>query len=100
MHDFNIVAMQEHWLFNFECNFLDDVCSDLSMDHISRSVDHISRSVDDKDPISLHQRPRGFGGVAFVWDRKLSHRISIIPDGNEHILTYIGEGQPQRYLYY
>jgi len=88
LNDFNIVAIQEHWLFQFESIFFTGKCADFNKDSICRSVD-------DKEPIGLHQRPRGFGGVAFAWDRTLSHRLTIIPDGNHFILPILMKDNPQ-----
>ena len=60
-------------------------------------MDCVSRCIDDKDPIGIHQRPRGYGGVAFAWDRKLTHRVKQLPDGNEFILPIVLENHLMDY---
>ena len=64
------------------------MCDELKMDCVSRCID-------DNEPISNYQRPRGYGGVAIAWGRRLSHRVKQIPDGNEFILPIIMKSDPK-----
>ena len=76
----NIIALQEHWLFNFEKNYFDSLISSL---HSCGDM----KSVDDTMPISSHQRPRGYGGVAFIWNKSINHIVTMHPDGSSHIIV-------------
>ena len=76
--DFNVVALQEHWLYNFEASSLDSIVSPNCLCYV--------KSVDDHNPISAYQRPRGFGGVAFIWNSTINHLITTYPDGSSHII--------------
>ena len=80
----DFAAIQEHWLFEFESNYLTDLCSDADMDCVIRSIDA-------NNPIPLYQRPRGYGGVAFAWKRRFSQYVKQIPDGNERVLPVLLE---------
>ena len=55
LNNFDIICIQEHWLFSFE----KDILKQASMRHTC-----FARSVDDDDLISPYQRPRGYGGIA------------------------------------
>ena len=61
-HSPHVIWIQEHWLFKFEQNFLSEV---------HPKYDFAVKSVDENDPIAPHQRPRGYQGVAILWDKKL-----------------------------
>ena len=61
----DILAVQEHWLFNFEQQKLYD---------IDKNFTFAAKSVDDIDTISPFQKPRGYGGVAVFW-RKISRSL-------------------------
>ena len=82
----DILAFQEHWLFEFETPYLHELCD-------SSDMDYTSRSVDEKDPIPLYQRPRGYGGVALTWSKNLSRFAKKIPDGSERILPFLFESE-------
>ena len=82
----DILAFQEHWLFEFETPYLHELCD-------SSDMDYTSRSVDEKDPIPLYQRPRGYGGVALAWSKNLSRFAKKIPDGSERILPVLFESE-------
>ena len=45
------------------------------------------KSVDDKDPIGPICRPRGKGGVAIMWNKRLNSQVNILQDGNDRTLT-------------
>lgn len=63
--------MQEHWLFNFEQNYLSTIHPD---------YDFIAKSVDDEDKIPATQRPRGYGGVGILWRKSIPAKK--LPDGS------------------
>ena len=42
-----------------------------------------TKSADDNDPLSPYQRPRGYGGVAILWEKSLP--VIAHPDGSERI---------------
>ena len=44
------------------------------------------RSVDDNDPITLYQRPRGFGGVAVAFRKDFSQFCKEIKEGSPAII--------------
>ena len=51
---FDILLLQEHWLFNFEQEILNQYHTDFTA---------FTRHVDDFDPMSPNCRPRGYGGI-------------------------------------
>jgi exonuclease III len=73
---FDILLLQEHWLFNFEQEILKQY-------HIDFTA--FTRHVDDFDPISPISRPRGYGGIAVVYKKTLSPSITQLPDGDNRI---------------
>ena len=70
----DIIAIQEHWLFNFEQQNLAQIHPD---------YDFHAKSVDDCDKIPPTQRPRGFGGICLLWKKCIP--ANKIPDGSERI---------------
>ena len=85
---YDIVFFQEHWLFGFEQNYLQDLCD-------NNNTDCIIRSIDDGDPITLHQRPRGYGGIAVAYNNNLAKHIQPLPDGNTAIQPIILNSVPR-----
>lgn len=61
LQTFDILLLQEHWLFNFEQEILKQSHTDVSV---------FTRHVDDFDPISPISRPRRYGGIAFVYKKR------------------------------
>jgi len=74
----DILAIQEHWLFNFEQDKLSEY-----FPHHNYTV----KSNDDDDPISPLERKRGLGGVAILWKKTLDHSIEKLSDGSNRILA-------------
>ena len=74
---YDIVFFQEHWLFGFEQNYLQDLFD-------KNNTDCIIRSIDDGDPITLHQRPRGYGGIAVAYNNNLAKHIQPLPDSRPY----------------
>ena len=77
MKSSDIIAVQEHWLFNYEQRILNNI------DPLFTSY---ARSVDDLQPISPFQKPRGYGGTAFLWKKDIDGLVKELPDGNERII--------------
>ena len=73
-----ILAVQEHWLFEYEKCKTKDICP---------THDFHIRCVDTDDPIHPSHRPRGYGGAAILWPKSLSAAVTILPDGNQRIVA-------------
>ena len=73
---FDIIILQEHWLYNFEKKELSEFLDDFTC---------LVRATDDNDPISPYQRPRGMGGVAICYKQTLRNIVEEKPDGTERI---------------
>ena len=72
-------------------NYLQDLCD-------KNNTDFIIRSIDDGDPITLHQRPRGYGGIAVAYNNNLAKHIQPLPDGNTAIQPIILNSVPRGIL--
>ena len=72
----DICMIQEHWLFNCQIQFLNE---------IHENLNGIVKSVDDSDPLQPIQMPRGYGGTGILWKKELDHLINVIDIGNERI---------------
>ena len=72
----HIILLQEHWLFQFQIHILNEV---------SENICFTGKSVDLNNSIQPTQLPRGYGGVAILWDKSIDKLITVIPDGNERI---------------
>lgn len=72
----DVIAIQEHWLFNFEQEFLKNIHPD---------YDYTAKSVDDNDKIPATQRPRGYGGVCILWKKSIPAKK--LPDGSERTIA-------------
>ena len=73
---FDILFLQEHWLFQFEKHKLERICPKFNV---------ASKSVDEVNPICPIQKPRGYGGVAVLWRKELDHLVKPLLDGSERI---------------
>ena len=69
----HILSIQEHWLFRFEVNVLTDLFPE---------YEYVAKCVDDNNPLSPIQRPRGYGGVAILWDKSLKD-VRKLEEGSE-----------------
>jgi exonuclease III len=76
LQKFDILLLQEHWLFNFEQDILKQYHTDFTP---------FTRHVDDFDPISPISRPRGYDGIAVIYKKTLSPSITQISDGDHRI---------------
>ncbi|CAC5406056.1 unnamed protein product [Mytilus coruscus] len=74
----DIICLQEHWLWSFELQKLDEKLTDYKV---------FGRSHDCNEPITNYQIPRGRAGVAIVWPKKFDKVISKLDDGNERIIA-------------
>lgn len=84
-----IVCLQEHWLFNFEKN---------SLDELFPECEWTAKSVDELNPIGPTQRPRGYGGVAILWREDVKHLIERLEEGNERIVCVKVNVSPKPYI--
>ena len=67
-----IICIQEHWLFNYEQNWINNNIKDIKV---------YTKSVDDEDPISHAQKIRG--GVSIICNNKQTNdNAKQLPDGN------------------
>ena len=64
MDSTDILLVQEHWLFNYQLNFLSE---------ISDNIRGAGKAVDNSNPISPVQKPRGYGGVGILWKQSLDN---------------------------
>jgi hypothetical protein len=62
MKQSNIILLQEHWLFNYELPALECIHPNLNA---------AGKATDDQNPIPPIQKPRGYGGVAILWNKSL-----------------------------
>ncbi|CAC5406067.1 unnamed protein product [Mytilus coruscus] len=74
----DIICLQEHWLWSFELQKLDEKLTDYKV---------FGRSHDCNEPITNYQIPRGRAGVAIAWPQKFDKVISKLDDGNERIIA-------------
>ena len=56
----DIVLIQEHWLFHFQINLLEQIHEDINA---------AGKGADMNNPIHPMQIPRGYGGVAILWKK-------------------------------
>lgn len=72
----DIILIQEHWLFKCQLNLLNEINVNLMAS---------GKSVDFYDPIPPIQIPRGYGGVAILWNKSIDHLVNDLELGNERI---------------
>ena len=72
----DIILIQEHWYFDCQLTKLNDV---------SQAMLGSGKATDTGDPILPVQMPRGFGGTAILWQKKIDHLITSITDGGNRI---------------
>ncbi|MES9904479.1 MAG: reverse transcriptase domain-containing protein [Sedimenticola sp.] len=72
----DIILLQEHWLFKCQLHLLNEV----NDQYIGSG-----KSVDMNDPIAPVQMPRGYGGVAILWNKNINHLVTDLDLGNERI---------------
>ena len=73
----NIVCIQEHWLWDFETNIMDQFSSDF--DYYIRCTDTF------EDKITDQYVPRGKGGICILWHKSLSRCVKKLDVGNDRI---------------
>jgi exonuclease III len=78
LQNFDIVCIQEHWLFNFEKSSM-EAASDIHACH--------AKSIDDLEPVSPFQRPRGYGGIATFSPKGWTAMTKHIKDGDHRIIV-------------
>jgi exonuclease III len=73
---FDILCIQEHWIFNTEQHMLGDL--NINMRFTAKSVD------DDNPELSMVAR-RGYGGIAILWKKEIDDKIQILNEGNNRV---------------
>ena len=58
----DIYLLQEHWLSDCQLGFLN---------HINERYYGVGKAVDSNDPIPPFQMPRGYGGTAILWKKRI-----------------------------
>ena len=71
LKDFQIIAIQEHWLYGFEKGKLIDFCE-------KQRICMMIKSTDNNYPLTPLQRPRGKGGVAILWSKRLDQYVTTL----------------------
>lgn len=71
---YDIILLQEHWLFEFQIDLLNEI--DLNLCSTGKGVDKYN-------PIQPSQIPRGYGGVGILWNKEIDYMVKSLPDGNE-----------------
>lgn len=74
----DILAIQEHWLFNFQ---LQDI------EKMFTSHSAFSKAVDDDNPLPPTQKPRGYGGVAILFRKEMDLTVKKLPSGGNRIVA-------------
>lgn len=72
LQDCDFLAIQEHWLFNFQLQELEKKFSS----HLAHS-----KAADDDNPLPPSQKPRGYGGVAILYRNNLDVTVKKLPVG-------------------
>jgi endonuclease/exonuclease/phosphatase family metal-dependent hydrolase len=76
----DIILLQEHWLFNYELPSLECIHPNLSA---------AGKATDDENPIAALQKPRGYGGVAILWNKTLDESIEVLNEGGCRVQAII-----------
>ncbi|CAC5371817.1 unnamed protein product [Mytilus coruscus] len=69
----DIILIQEHWLYHFELELLKE---------LHPKIVGVGKAVDSSDPIAASHMPRGYGGVAVLWQKSIDCFINPLPDGS------------------
>ncbi|VDI33509.1 Hypothetical predicted protein [Mytilus galloprovincialis] len=72
----DIILIQEHWLFHFELEQLKELHPKLV---------GVGKAVDSDNPIAASHVPRGYGGVAVLWQKSIDRYIKPLPDGSSRL---------------
>ena len=81
----DILAIQEHWLFNFQLQEIEKMFS---------SHSSYSKAVDDENPLPPTQKPRGYGGVAILYSKSMNFTVKQLPVGGNRILAVEVQSSP------
>ena len=75
---YDVLALQEHWLFDFQLPDIE-----------KRHTKHLAhgRAVDEDNPLPPTQKPRGYGGVALIYNRDLNMGIKKLQLGSNRIVA-------------
>lgn len=76
MANCDILLLQEHWLYKYEQQIIQDLLPNVSYE---------ARSTDEVNPRLLHHYRRGHAGVAVLWNTDLNHMVRVTDEGNERV---------------
>ena len=79
----DIVLIQEHWLFHSQIKIISDIYN---------KIKFAAKGVDIRDPLLPISLPRGYGGIAVLWNMSIDHLIRPILDATEKIQSIELEG--------
>lgn len=81
----DICLLQEHWLYSCQLKLLDE---------IHENFTGAGKAIDSNDPIAPVQIPRGYGGTAILWKKKLNLIVTPLDIGSERIQAIEIKGIP------
>ncbi|CAC5379549.1 unnamed protein product [Mytilus coruscus] len=76
LFNYDIVLLQEHWLFDCQLPLLDNIHSDFN---------GVGKAVDSDDPLPPTHLPRGYGGACILWKKSIDHIITKVDCTNNRI---------------
>ena len=82
LKEFQITAIQEHWLYNYDQKNMEDFCE---LHGFTASL----KSMDDVDPSLPSCRSRGKGGVGFLWSKELNSAVEVAKDRSERLFVLL-----------
>ena len=83
------MCLQEHWLFSFQ---------ESTLTEIDKTMCHSAKFVDEDNPLEPTNCPRGFGGVAILWDMDLDKHVEVITSANNRCVVISLSNQQVNYL--
>ena len=85
MSEYDILAIQEHWLFTFQL-------SNIERTFVTHNA--YSKAVDEENPLPPNQKPRGFGGVALLYRKNLDFTIKKLIHGENRMVVIEVQSSP------
>ncbi|XP_063427548.1 uncharacterized protein LOC134711049 [Mytilus trossulus] len=89
MENYDILLLQEHWLFHAQLHYLQE---------IGKCTNYAAKGSDEYDPIQPTFLPRGHGGVAVIWKNEIDSQVRPLDDGKERIQCVEISGKDQKLL--
>ena len=85
LSEYDILAIQEHWLYSFQL-------SNIERTFVTHNA--YSKAVDEENPLPPNQKPRGFGGVALLYRKKLDFTIKKLIHGENRMVVIEVQSPP------